>query len=153
MKAAQRHGSFRLAVTRTTWQTAWRTGFGACLCALALAGCAAPLLQEISQAQEAIKAAQEAKADQYASELLTEAKSSLNEAMALGGGQRQDAKELLLRAQLQAGLAAELARERAVAEQLQTVRDQRDASKTAAAAAQEAAQAAKAELGKPVMLP
>jgi len=60
---------------------------------------------------------------------------------------------LLLRAQLQAGLAAELAKERAIAEQLQATRDQRDAAKAAAAAADQAAQAAKAELGKPVVAP
>jgi len=132
---------------------AWRMGAGAGLVALTLAGCAAPLLQEISQTQSAIKTAQEAKADQYASDLLAEANASLNEAMALPGGQRQDAKELLLRAQLQAGLAAELAKERAIAEQLQATRDQRDAAKAAAAAADQAAQAAKAELGKPVVAP
>lgn len=120
---------------------------------LALTGCAAPLLHEIAQAQDAIKLAQEAKADQYASDLLINAKSSLNEAMLLGKNQRVDAKELLLRSQLQAGLAAELARERAVAEQLQAARDQRDAAKAAAAAAEQAAQAAKAEVGKPVVVP
>jgi Domain of unknown function (DUF4398) len=120
---------------------------------LALIGCAAPLLHEISQAQDAIKTAQDAKAEHYASDLLVEAKSSLNEAMVLGGGQRQDAKELLLRARLQADLAAALAKERAVAEELQAARDQRDAAKTSAAAAEQAAQAAKAELEKPVVLP
>jgi len=128
-------------------------GLGAGLLALTLIGCAAPLLLEISQAQDAIKTAEEAKADRYASDLLVNAKSSLNEAITLGGGQRQEAKELLLRAQLQAGLAAVLAKERAVAEQLQTTRDRRDAAQTAAAAAERAAQAARAEVGKPVLLP
>lgn len=120
---------------------------------LTFAGCAASLLQEISQAQSAIRTAQEAKAEQYASDLLISAKSSLNEAMILGSGQRQDAKELLLRAQLEAGLATELARERAVAEQLQAARNQRDAAKAAVAAAEQAANAAKAELGKPMIAP
>jgi hypothetical protein len=120
---------------------------------LVLTGCAAPLLHEIAQAQDAIKTAQEAKAEQYASDLLVNAKSSLNEAILLGNGQREDAKELLLRAQLQAGLAAELARERAVAEQLQAARDQRDAAKASVTTAEQAAQAAKAELGKPVIVP
>jgi hypothetical protein len=124
-----------------------------CTTLLALTGCAAPLLHEIAQAQDAIKTAQEAKAEQYASDLLVNAKSSLNEAMVLGTGQREDAKELLLRARLQAGLAAELARERAVAEQLQAARDQRDAAKAAVTTAERAAQAAKAELGKPVLSP
>jgi hypothetical protein len=125
-------------------------GLGAGL--LALVGCAAPLLHEISQAQDAIKTAEEAKADRYASDLLVNAKSSLNEAIVLGGGQRQEAKELLLRSQLQADLAAALAKERAVAEQLQAARDRRDAAQTAAAAAERAAQAARAEVGKPVIL-
>jgi len=119
----------------------------------ALIGCAAPLLHEISQAQNAINTAQEARAEQYASDLLVEAKSSLDEAMVLGGGQRQEARELLLRAQLQADLAAALAKERAIAEQLQAARDQRDAAKSAAASAQLAARAAKAELGKPITGP
>lgn len=122
-------------------------------CLFALIGCAAPLLHEISQVQDAINTAQAAKADQYASDLLVDAKSSLNEAIILPGGQRQDAKELLFRAQLQADIATAVAKERAIAEQLQSVRDQRDAAKTAAAAAKRAAQAAKAELEKPVVLP
>jgi hypothetical protein len=120
---------------------------------LTLIGCASPLIHEISQAQDAIKTAQDAKAERYASELLVEAQSSLNEAMMLGGGQRKDAKELLLRARLQADLAAALAKERAIAEQLQAARDQRDATKSAAAAAEQSAKAAKAELEKPVVLP
>ncbi|MBI3620865.1 MAG: DUF4398 domain-containing protein [Nitrospirae bacterium] len=122
-------------------------------CLVTLLGCGASLLQEISQAQYAIKTAQEAKADQYASDLLLSAKSSLDEAMLLRNNQRQDARELLLRAQLQAEVAAELAKERAVAEQLQAVRDQRDAAKAAAEKAEQAAQAAKAEVGKPVLTP
>jgi hypothetical protein len=126
-------------------------GLGAGL--LALIGCAAPLLPEISKVQDAINTAQEAKAGQYASDLLVEAKSSLNEAMMLPGGQRQDAKELLLRAQLQADLAAALAKERVLAEQLQAARDLRDATKRAAAAAEQAAKEAKAELEQPVVLP
>jgi Domain of unknown function (DUF4398) len=120
---------------------------------LTLIGCATPLLHEISEAQVAINTAQEAKAEQYASDLLVEAKSSLNEAMMLGGGQRQDAKELLLRARLQADLATALAKERAIAEQLQAARDKRDATKSAAATAEQAAKAAKAELEQPVVLP
>lgn len=124
---------------------------GGCLCILV--GCGASLLKEISQAQDAIKTAQEAKAEQYASDLLLNAKSSLNEAMLLRNKQRQDARELLLRAQLQAEVAAELARERAVAEQLQAARDQRDAAKAAADKAEQAAQAARAEVGKPVLAP
>jgi len=122
-------------------------------CLVTLLGCGASLLQEISQAQNAIKTAQEAKAEQYASDLLLSAKSSLNEAMLLRNKQRQDARELLLRAQLQAEVAAELARERAVAEQLQAARDQRDAAKMAAEKAELAAQAAKAEVGRPVFTP
>jgi len=122
-------------------------------CLFFLIGCGASLLQEISQAQTALKTAQEAKAEQYASDLLLSAKSSLNEAMLLRTNQRQDARELLLRAQLQAEVAAELARERAVAEQLQAARDQRDAAKMAAEKAELAAQAAKAEVGRPVFTP
>jgi Domain of unknown function (DUF4398) len=127
------------------------TSLGSCV--LALIGCAAPLLHEISQAQDAINTAQAAKADQYASDLLVDAKTSLNEAMLLPGGQQQDAKELLLRAQLQADLATAVTKERAIAVQLQAERDRREAAKTAAAAAEQAAQAAKAELEKPVILP
>jgi hypothetical protein len=122
-------------------------------CLFALIGCAAPLVQDISQTQDAINTAQAAKADQYASDLLVDAKTSLNEAIILPGGQRRDAKELLLRAQLQADLATAVAKERAIAAQLQAERDRREAAKTAAAAAEQAAQAAKAELEKPVILP
>jgi hypothetical protein len=120
---------------------------------LAIVGCAAPLLKDISQAQEAISTAQEVKAGQYASDLLLEAKSSLNEAIVLGPGQRKQAKELLLRARLQADLAAKLAGERAIAEQLQATRDQLEAAKRAADAAESEARAAQAELTKPVILP
>jgi len=122
-------------------------------CLLALIGCAAPLLHEISQTQDAIRTAQAAKADQYASDLLVDAKTSLNEAIILPGGQRQDAKELLLRARLQADLAAKLSGERAIAEQLQATRDQLEAAKRAADDAESEARAAQAELTKPVILP
>ena len=126
-------------------------GLGAGL--LAIAGCAAPLLKDISQTQEAITTAQEAMAGQYASDLLVEAKSSLNEAIVLGPGQRQEAKELLLRARLQADLAAKLAGERAISEQLQATRDQLEAARRAADEAESEARAAQAELSKPVITP
>jgi hypothetical protein len=117
------------------------------------AGCAAPLLKEISTAQQAIQTAQDARAEQYASELLKEAKASLDEGMKLGGGQRQEAKELLLRAVLQAEVAAALSKERVTAEKLQSVRDELAAAKASADTAQKAAQAAKTELRKTPTLP
>jgi hypothetical protein len=113
-----------------------------------VAGCAASLLPDISRAQDAITLAKEAKAELYASELLRDAQASLNEALPLVDGQRRDAQELLLRARIQAEVAAALAKERAVAEQLQSARERRDAAKAAATAAQETAQAAKEELGR-----
>jgi len=82
-----------------------------------------------------------------------EAKSGLNEAIVLGAGQRREAKELLLRARLQAELAAKLAGERAIAEQLQTSREQLEAAKRAVDAAKRAAQAAQAELATPAIPP
>ncbi len=54
---------------------------------------------------------------------------------------------LLLRAQLQADVAATLAKERVVAEQLQSAREQREKAQAAATAAEQAAQVAKDELG------
>jgi len=114
----------------------------------AMGGCAAPLLKEISQAQEAIALAKEARAEQYASNLLRDAQASINEALQLGTKQRRDVKELLLRATLQADVAATLAKERAVAEQLQSAREEREKAQAAATAAEQAAQVAKDEMGK-----
>ena len=119
--------------------------------AMSVSACAAPLLPEISLAQRAIAVAKEAKADQYASELLGDAAASLNEGMLLRGGQRRDAAELLLRARLQAEVAAALAKERAVAEQLQATRDRSGDAKSKADAARQVADAAKSELGKPIV--
>jgi hypothetical protein len=118
-----------------------------------LAGCAAAPLKELPRAQEAVALAKQAGADQYASDLLHEAEAGLNEAMALAPSRRRAAQELLERTRLQAEVAAELARERATAEQLQAAREQRERAQAAATAAQQEAQNAKADLGKPVTVP
>lgn len=114
------------------------------------AACAAAPINQLPEVEQAIASAIEAKAEQYASELLRRAIADVDEAQRIGGA---PAQELLQRARLEAEVAAALARERALAEQLQAAREQRDAAKSAAAAAKKAADTAKEELTLPVIGP
>ena len=103
--------------------------------------CVGTLLKETTRATDAVDFAREAGAKQYASELYQEAIASLDEAKRLG--QTGEAKELLMRARLQAEVAAELAGERALAEQLRSAREVLENAKAEADEAHRMAEQAK----------